>query len=83
MIHAEKLKAVTEYVRRARRLRRIKSKPGGPSFSLSCELVGKYFNLVERDLVLTTEGNGAWFELNNPEVLDGAYRYVTEGWRGQ
>lgn len=82
MTGAEELAVVTEYVRRTRRLRRIKPRPNGPGLNLSCELVGQYFNLVERGLVLTTEGNGVWFELNNPEVLKGAYRYVTEGRRG-
>jgi hypothetical protein len=82
-VDQDKLGVVVEYVRKVRKRGRTKPKTASPDFNLSCEQVGEYYNLVERGLVCTIEGNGVWFELNNPEVLDGAYLYVTEGWRGQ
>ena len=82
MVNQIKLKAVIEYVERARKQSGVKPKMESPNFNLSCEQVGEYYNLVERGLVCTIEGNGVWFELKNPEVLDGAYRYVMEGSRG-
>ncbi|MDO8600353.1 MAG: hypothetical protein Q7R73_01880 [bacterium] len=78
---AEKLAAIRVYVIRERERRGIVT---GRALlpELSCEAFGEFYNLVERQLVNTIEGCGAWCELAYPFVLNGAYRYVTEGIRG-
>ena len=80
MTDAEKLKAVRQYVLYERKRRKIiPTTERLPE--LSCEAIGEFFNLVERQLVNTREGYGAWSELKSPEVLDGAYQYITQGHR--
>jgi len=75
---AEKRTAVLDLVYKERRRRGILS--GDLRFKrvqeLSCELVGEAFNLVERQLLYTADGYGAWKELKDPEILDLAYQYI-------
>ena len=76
----EKMNAIREYVAEVRRNSNIQ--PGKKElFELSCETIGEFCNLVDRQLVNTEEGFGAWKELDDEEVLQGAYRYVMEGKR--
>ncbi len=75
---AEKLAAIRAYVLGERERRGIVT-GRVPLPELSCEAVGEFYNLVKRQLVNTEEGYGAWRELEYPPVLEGAYRYVTEG----
>lgn len=74
----EKLSAIREYVWRERIRRGIIPSQQEPDIKLSCFEVGEYFNLVERQLLTTEEGFGAWLELAYPPVLDGAYYYIAE-----
>ena len=75
MTDEEKLTVVRGYVQKERRRRKIKQFSPGPEEG-SCFADGEFKNLVERQLVLTREGQGAWYSLNHPEILEGAYRYV-------
>lgn len=77
----EKLAVIREYVLLERERRGIVPERTLLS-ELSCEAVGEFYNLVERQLVNTIEGCGAWVELVHPPVLDGAYRYVIERIKG-
>jgi hypothetical protein len=71
----EKLAVIREYVLRERARRDIV--PGYALLpELSCEAFGEFRNLVDRQLLRTVEGYGAWSELDYPPVLDGAYRHV-------
>lgn len=42
----------------------------------SCEMMGEFRNLVDRQLIMTREGYGDWASLRFQELLDGAYEYV-------
>lgn len=74
----EKLAVVRNYVLRMRARCGIISLGCAARPELSCEAFGEFYNLVERQLMLTEEGFGAWRELEHSPALDGAYRYVTE-----
>lgn len=77
----EKLAAIRDYVLSMRAQCGIV--PGCvPPPELSCEAFGEFRNLVERQLVNTVEGFGAWSELGYPPVLDDAYWYVTARIKG-
>lgn len=80
----EKYRAVWEYVMRKREKEGIipRVPPDGSWPEGSCEMQGEFYNLVEVQLTRTVVGHGAWRELRFPEILDGAFRYVTEGCRG-
>ncbi|OHA07802.1 MAG: hypothetical protein A2934_02935 [Candidatus Sungbacteria bacterium RIFCSPLOWO2_01_FULL_47_10] len=77
-----KLHVIRAYIEHERERRRITELSTMPLPELSCFGYGEFFNLVERQLMYTNEGFGGWKELSNPEILDGAYRYVAEGKRG-
>lgn len=84
MSRRKKLAAIKKYITKERKKKEIAEEEIGTSrmFEGSCEANGEFYTLVERQLMFTHEGYGAWGELNSTEVLDGAYRYVTMGIRG-
>lgn len=77
----EKLTAIREYILHKRAQCGIVALGRAFRPELSCEAVGEFYNLVECQLLATKEGFGAWLELSHQPVLDGAYRYITEGIR--
>lgn len=81
MNETKKLEKIHAYVLKERKRRKIvpqKNPPDEPS----CEMHGEFYNLVEVQLMWTKEGYGAWHQLNFPEILDGAYKYVIFGKHG-
>ena len=78
----EKRRAIDEYVRRERIRCGVMVLKDDYLFELSCFGFGEFFNLVERQLMNTREGRGGWAELEDPDILHGAYEYVTKGKRG-
>jgi hypothetical protein len=74
----EEIKVVREYVYRERGRRRI-TKLGTEHRLEGSSLAndGEFQNLVEVQLLQTAEGYGAWRALRFPEILHGAYEYVT------
>lgn len=80
---AEKLRVVRSHVTKERKRRGIKETDLHTAHlpEFSCEGLGEGFNLVERQLMSTKEGYGAW-ECLKGEMLDLAYQYVVTGCRG-
>ena len=78
----KKLKVINDYVKKERKKRGIEKLVIRYLPELSCFAEGEFKNLVERQLLHTQEGFGSWQELADPEVLDGAYLYVTKGIKG-
>lgn len=81
----KKMKAINDYVKRERKKRSVKDL--SPSYlpELSCFDIGEFKNLVERQLIYTKKSKelvNGWKELADPEILNGAYLFVTKGIRG-
>lgn len=79
---AGKTEKIRGYIIRERKRRGIKKLGTERLPELSCEMFGEFYNLIERQLMATHEGYGAWSELRDPAVLDGAYKYAKERQRG-
>lgn len=79
----DKYDRVVEYVEAERKKRGVSAEQLGTTYrpEVSCESVGKGFNLVECQLIYTREGYGAWKSLYG-EVLNLVFNYVVFGKRG-
>jgi hypothetical protein len=75
-----KRKAIEEYVISARRERDIRNVDRTIKPELSGIMQGPdgdIESLVERELLTTEIGAGAWLELEDPTILDAVFRIVT------
>jgi hypothetical protein len=80
MERCSKRKAIEEYVISARRERGIRNvdrtiKPEVSGIMQGPD--GDIESLVERELLTTEIGAGAWHELEDPTILDAVFRVVT------
>lgn len=78
MTEQEKRNIVERYVFQKRSERGIVPDDSFPH-EPSCEEYGEFRNLIEVKLMQTNRFEGVWDQLLDPEVLEGAYRYVEEG----
>jgi hypothetical protein len=81
MTSAEQMRAIVDYVRHERQRRGILSVDENRKSELSGIMQGKdgeIESLLERQLITTREGYGAWGELNDPDLLSAVFNLVMQ-----
>lgn len=78
-----KQEAVTQYVLAERKRRGITRLTPEVKSEMSGEGFGEFALLLERQLLTTPEGMGAWSELQHEDILDGVYQEVLRAERNQ
>jgi hypothetical protein len=72
------LSAVTAYVIHERERKGITTADFGTRSELSGEAFGEFVMLLDRQLMTTVVGYGAWHELDDSKVLTEVYQLVEE-----